>query len=142
MTPKTYSLKSSRSAGRLKKELTDRLVAHAEPHAGPWKGTEIALEARDNKGKLIGGLVGMTYWGWLLVFELWVHESQRKKGLGTELLQRAEAMAKKRGCKYVHLDTFGFQAPGFYRKLGFKVFGTLRPFPRGHKRYYLYKKIK
>jgi ribosomal protein S18 acetylase RimI-like enzyme len=127
--------------GKLKKELGRKLIAHAKPHAGVHGGKDIGLEVRDKKGRLIGGLVGLTYWGWLHVFELWVHGTYRKKGLGRDLLQRAEALAKERGCQYVHLDTFSFQAPGFYKKLGFKVFGTLGPFPSGHKRYYLFKKI-
>jgi ribosomal protein S18 acetylase RimI-like enzyme len=73
---------------------------------------------------------------------LWVDEKHRNKGLGTQLLLKAEVLAGKRGCKYVHLDTFSFQAPEFYRKLGYKRFGALKPFPKGSTRYFLYKKIK
>lgn len=108
----------------------------------PFDHKEIAFAAKDEKGKWVGGLTGRTYWGWLFVNLLWVDKKFRKEGLGTQLLQKAESLAKKRGCKYVHLDTFTFQAPEFYKKLGFKRFGLLKPFPRGASRYYFYKKIK
>jgi ribosomal protein S18 acetylase RimI-like enzyme len=104
-----------------------------------WK--DLDIQAVDAQGKMVGGLVSGTYWGWLFVKSLWVAEAYRNKGLGTELLQKAEVLAKKRGCQYVHLDTFSFQAPQFYRKLGFKRFGSLKPFPKKSTRYFLYKKI-
>jgi hypothetical protein len=43
--------------------------------------------------------------------------------------------------KNVFLDTFSFQAPGFYQKLGYRVFGELVDFPPGHTRQYLTKRL-
>jgi ribosomal protein S18 acetylase RimI-like enzyme len=56
-------------------------------------------------------------------------------------MRRAEAEALERGCRGVYVDTFHFQARGFYEKLGFAVFGTLEGMPAGGARYYLSKKL-
>jgi hypothetical protein len=39
------------------------------------------------------------------------------------------------------LDTFDFQARGFYERNGYELFGTLDDCPPGHKRYYLKKAL-
>ena len=41
----------------------------------------------------------------------------------------------------VYLYTFSFQAPGFYRKLGYREFGKLNDFPKGQSRYWLNKAL-
>jgi hypothetical protein len=43
------------------------------------------------------------------------------------------------GRGHIHLDTFDFQARGFYEKYVFQVFGTIEDYPIWHKRYYLIK---
>ncbi len=109
---------------------------------GRFNWRELDLKAVDSEGKIVGGLASGTYWGWLFVKMLWVDEKHRNQGVGTQLLHQAEKIAEKRGCKYVHLDTFSFQAPDFYRKAGFQRFASLKPFPKGSTRYFLFKKIK
>ena len=139
---KSYSIKYvSQPKKILKKSLGRQLDLYNKSKMGFVNWKDLGIEAKDPKGKLVGGLVGGTYWGWLQVYELWVDAAYRDEGLGTTLLREAEALARKRGCRHVHLDTFSFQAPGFYRKLGFKKLGVLKPFPRGNARYYLYKKM-
>ena len=104
-----------------------------------WK--PVAFEARSPSGKPVGGLFGNTYWGWLYISVLWIHGKYRAQKVGTELLRMAEAEALRRKCKYAHLDSFTFQAPGFYKKLGYKEFGRLDGLPQGHSRIFLYKKL-
>jgi hypothetical protein len=53
----------------------------------------------------------------------------------------AEAEARQRGAQHAYLDTFSFQAPGFYKKHGYQVFGELQDFPPGHQRYFLTKQL-
>ena len=50
------------------------------------------------------------------------------------------AVRLERGCHSAWVDTFSFQAPGFYRKLGYEVFGEL-DYPPGHKRFFLRKRL-
>ncbi len=77
----------------------------------------------------LAGLVGHTGWGWLEIETLWVDESRRGAGLGRVLIARAEQIARVRGCHSAHLDTLGFQAPGFYEQLGYEAFGVLERYP-------------
>ncbi|MGC6728099.1 hypothetical protein ACP0GO_26835, partial [Escherichia coli] len=39
------------------------------------------------------------------------------------------------------LDTYSFQARGFYEKLGYTVFGTIDDFPPGHQRFFGRKRL-
>jgi hypothetical protein len=39
------------------------------------------------------------------------------------------------------LDSYDFQAPGFYQKLGYEVFAVLEDHPRHHRNYYLRKRL-
>jgi ribosomal protein S18 acetylase RimI-like enzyme len=70
-----------------------------------------------------------------------VDGAHRGGGWGRALLERAEEEAIARGLQGVWLDTFSFQAPGFYQKLGYEVFGTLADYPPGHTRYFLRKTL-
>ena len=103
-----------------------------------WK--PLAVFIRDEQGEMVGGLYGYTHWGWLFISHLWLAESLRGQGYGKELVARAEQEAVKRGCRHAHLDTFEFQALGFYQKLGYQVFGSLDGFPEGYTRYFLQKR--
>ena len=101
----------------------------------------LGLFVRDSRNQIVGGLYGMSWGGWLEIRYLWIREDLRKKGYGKKLLEMAEDEGKARGCKWVLLDTFSFQAPDFYKKFGYQIFGTLVDFPSGHKRYYLTKSL-
>lgn len=101
----------------------------------------VAVFARDEQGTIAGGLLGRTYWGWLDIVTLWVDPAHRQQGLATRLIAAAEAEAHGRGCTGALVDTFSFQALGFYRKQGYEVFGQLEGFAGGHERYYLRKRI-
>jgi GNAT superfamily N-acetyltransferase len=78
---------------------------------------------------------------WLFIELLFVPESLRRRGVGTELMQRAETEAVARGCHSAWLDTFEFQSRGFYERLGYALFGELRDYPNGSARYFLKKAL-
>jgi ribosomal protein S18 acetylase RimI-like enzyme len=79
----------------------------------------------EQDGALLGGLVGRTLRGWLLVDNLAIHSSAQSQGLGSRLLRMAEEEAARRGCMGSFLNTDGFQAPAFYRRHGYSEFGRL-----------------
>ncbi len=91
--------------------------------------------------RVMGGVKGYVQWGWLFVSHLWVDEALRGRGWGSELMRAAEREGRRRGCRAVHLDTFTFQAPGFYEKLGYTPFGVLDDYPAGQKRIFLWKPL-
>lgn len=103
--------------------------------------TPLSFVEYDANGNIIAGIVGGTYWGWLYIDVLWVHENHRGKGIGTKLLAKAEKEAACRGCHHAHLDTMSWQAPGFYKKYGYEIIGVLPDIPSGHQKYLLTKAL-
>ena len=95
----------------------------------------------DEMGNVIGGILGGTYWGWMYVDILWVHEKHRRKGIGSKLLCEAEKEAVSRGCHHVQLDTMSWQAPEFYKRFGYEVIGILPDIPNGNQKYLLMKAL-
>ena len=63
------------------------------------------------------------------------------RGLGSELMRRAEAEAQTRGCRQMWLDTYAFQARGFYERLGFEVFGQIDGPAPMFPRYFMQKRL-
>lgn len=100
----------------------------------PARHLTIAL--RDAAGAVEGGLVGISYYDWLLVQMLFVPQARRGQGVGAQLMLAAEAEAVRRGCRGVWLDTGSPAARGFYERLGYSVFATLNDYPRGHTKWF------
>ena len=93
-------------------------------------------------GDMLAGINSMLYcWNCLYIDVLWVKEEFRKEGYGSVLLNEVEKIAKEKGCKLIHLDTFDFQGKDFYLKHGYEIFGVLDDCPMEHKRYYMKKNI-
>jgi ribosomal protein S18 acetylase RimI-like enzyme len=109
--------------------------------AGEDNGKNLCFVLRSPDDEVVGGIIGSTHWNWLYVNLMWIREDLRGQGYGEQLLALAEEEARKRGAKHAYLDTFSFQAPGFYKKYGYQVFGELADFPKGHQRYYLKKEL-
>jgi ribosomal protein S18 acetylase RimI-like enzyme len=122
--------------------IIDPLVAYNEAKVGPENWKEFVFSVRSETGEFVGGLLGFTHWNHFFVSALYVDQQSRREGIGRELMKRAEALALEQGCDVIYLDTFDFQAPGFYEKLGFEVFGKLEDYPPGHQRFYLMKRIR
>lgn len=90
-------------------------------------------------GEIVGATLGnIFYLGYNLQL-LWVREDFRGQGLGMRLLEAAEAQARGRRCTVIFGFSFGFQAPDFYRRAGYTVFGTIEEYPRGSSCYFLRK---
>jgi GNAT superfamily N-acetyltransferase len=117
------------------------LHAFNQEMGGPYDREPVTVLARDGAGAVRGGLLGLTYWHWLFIDWLWLARDQRGKGVGSELLQRAEAIARGRGCTHAYTDTFSFQAPAFWARNGYVEFGRLDEMPRGHARLWFRKAL-
>lgn len=104
-------------------------------------GKALCVFARDADGSIVGGVTARTYWRYLDIKFLWVHEQHRKEGLGSKIMLAAEAEARRRGCTGVFLDTFSFQARGFYERLGYTEFGRLSGFSGKHERHFMRKSL-
>jgi GNAT superfamily N-acetyltransferase len=121
--------------------LSDILRSYNSQHMHSEESLPVWLFARDETGKVQGGLRGRSFWGWCFIETLAVADGHRGQGIGTKLLVEAEAVAKARGCIGIYLTTVAFQAPDFYRKNGYHQFGQLADFPKGFAQYWFAKRL-
>jgi GNAT superfamily N-acetyltransferase len=133
-------LRVERVHGPARRALSKGLRAYNVAATGRSDSAPLTLTVREGS-KIVGGLAAETYYGWMFVSLLWVDDKHRGKGIGSSLIERAEAEARARGVTDVWLDTFEFQAEGFYRKLGYRRFGHLDDFPPGFSRIWLTKRL-
>ena len=109
----------------LRQAIAAPLRRYNDSQAGP-SGYRALVISLTRGGEALGGLWGYTSYGWLYVQLLAVEEAARGQGAGRELLRRAEAEALARG---------------FYKRLGYEVFGKLADYPPGFARYFLRKAL-
>lgn len=122
--------------------IREPLRAHNRTHAG-YVGAygELALLLRDDAGSVSGGLTARYGYQWMGIELLFVPEPLRGLGLGTQLMGDAERVARANRLSGIWLDTFTFQARGFYEKLGYSVFGRIDGYPRTHARFFMSKRL-
>ncbi|MEZ4669785.1 MAG: GNAT family N-acetyltransferase [Anaerolineae bacterium] len=118
-----------------------QLAQFNHANGGDERYRRLTIFVRDDTCRIAGGLVGSLYWGWLAIDLLWIEETLRGQGYGHRLLETAEQEAVAYGCRNAHVDTLSFQAPEFYLKRGYEVFGQIDGLPPGFARYYLKKKL-
>jgi GNAT superfamily N-acetyltransferase len=102
---------------------------------------EVNVCLKNEEGQILGGIIGELCWNWLEIQYLFVDESIRGEGYGTQLLTSAETMAREQGYDYVKLDTLSFQALDFYKKQGYEVYGSIENAGREFTHYYLKKDL-
>lgn len=77
-------------------------------------GGDIGVYMRDDNGVMLGGLIGVRKGDWLNIDYLWVSDSVRGTGVGSQLIKTAEEEARRKGCRHALVDTVSFQARPFY----------------------------
>ncbi len=117
------------------------LRAYNLAQAGDGKSESLALLVRDDNDVILGGLYGRFFYQWLFIELLSVPDEARGQGMGSQLMKMAEDLAREKGCVGIWLDTFDFQAPEFYKKLGFSEVGQIADYPPGHRRFFLQKRL-
>ena len=107
-------------------EAVDRLLdQHAEAVGHAFDPRPLNLRALGEDGTFLGGLSGYGQLGWLFIKLLALSPAARGQGAGKRLIEAAEEFARDNNLGGVYLDTYEFQAPEFYRKLGYREFGRL-----------------
>ena len=125
----------------IRKAILDPLIAYNQAKTGRNDSRPLVIAVESADGAVVGGLWGRTSYDWLFVELLFVPEPYRGRGLGAELMRRAETEAITRGCQNAWLDTFEFQARAFYEHLGYACFGELKDYPAGSARYFMRKTL-
>jgi GNAT superfamily N-acetyltransferase len=118
------------------------LARFNEQQAGIADYRRLAVIARDRATReVLGGLTGRTSLGLLFIDLFFLPESLRGGGLGSRMLLLAEEEASRRGCCAAVLYTISFQAPGFYERHGYRVFGEIPCHPPGTSRLFMTKTL-
>lgn len=71
--------------------------------------------------KIIGIITGHSYYKEIHIGDLIVLEEYRNNKIGSKLVKAVEEYFRDKEFKNINLTTYGFQAPKFYEKCGFKI---------------------
>jgi ribosomal protein S18 acetylase RimI-like enzyme len=121
--------------------LNNAIIEFNRARTGEDNFKPLVLFLRDEQKAIVGGVIASTSWNWLYIDVLWVREDLREQRYGNSLLSTAEQEAIRRGCDRAFLYTFSFQAPSFYQKNGYEVFGELPRFPGKHSCLFMTKQL-
>ena len=75
----------------------------------------------EEDGKILGAITGRAYYNEVHIGDLIVSKDCRRTGLGSKLVKAVEEYYSGKCYDIITLTTFGFQAPEFYKKLGYKI---------------------
>jgi GNAT superfamily N-acetyltransferase len=123
------------------KLLGDGLNAYNDAAVGYTDRQPLAVMLRDPAGDVVGGIVGRTSLGVLFIDMVYLPKPMRGSGIGSRLLAAAEDEGRRRGCSAGVLYTISFQAPEFYKRHGWRVFGEVPCQPPGTSRVFLTKTL-
>lgn len=121
--------------------LRARLAAENVARARMDEGRNLAVFVHEAPDRLVGGIAGWVWGQCLEIDYLWVHEDLRGQGYGRGLVHALEGEARARGCRWAVVDTYSFQAPEFYQKLGYEVLGMVDGYPREYQKLFLKKDL-
>ncbi len=94
-----------------------------------------------DKDEVVGGLRAVCYWNTLHIELLWLDKGIRGKGVGVQVIQRAEKFAKEKGYEKSFVETTSWQAKPFYEKQGYQLQYSIKDRPKGHESLYLIKEL-
>ncbi|MDP9817121.1 GNAT family N-acetyltransferase [Spirilliplanes yamanashiensis] len=125
----------------LEKRLSDELDAINVAAIGAGEERPFSIRLTTADGELAGGLTGWTWDRCGGISSLWVAESLRGQGWGARLMAAAEREIAARGCDRALVSTMSFQAPGFYRRLGYDEIGRVPDMPGGSAKHQFHKRL-
>jgi GNAT superfamily N-acetyltransferase len=115
-------------------EIVRRFEAYNRVHTN-W-GAETYAAVLRRGGRAVAAARGITNMGLVEIRGVWVDPELRGKGLGRGLMAAVEEEARRRGCTRAALDTYSWQAVGFYLRLGYREYGVL-DYPNGARRHFM-----
>ena len=116
------------------------LAAYNTEHVGPTDWRLLGVLVKDSDGNTVGGIGGKSTLGVLFLDLVYLPKALRGSGLGSRMLAMAEQEGRRRGCRSAVLYTLSFQAPEFYKKHGWRVFGEIAC-DRGASRIFMTKEL-
>ncbi len=141
MTPIAYTVHDDLPAHESR--LVDEGLGSFNDQAAPLHEVRpLSCFARLASGEVVGGAIGRTWGLCCELQQLWVEPQFRRHGAGSRLLRDFEARAQARGCEVFYLETFSFQAPEFYRALGYEVRYEHAVYPHGIVKYVMVRTVR
>ena len=111
--------------------LEERVARAAIEAAQVGEDRPFGIFMRDDDGRIVGGISGMTWGGCCELHAMWVDESLRGRGFARALMAEAESLARRRGCSLVQFFAYDLLAPGLYERLGYESVGVVEGCPAG-----------
>ena len=106
---------------------------------GEEEDCRVAAFLRNLHGQVQGGVEADIYWNGVEIELLWIAETHRKRGLGSQLLAEIENIARSKGAVVGFLKTVA--AREFYQRNGYEVYGVLEDRPIGSKLFHMKKRL-
>jgi len=122
-------------------ELRDKLVAHNIESTGYGQYRSLSCLLRDSEHQLQAGISGFSWGGYATIEWLWISPLLRGASLGSQLVRAVEVEVRARGCRVIRVNTHTFQAPDFYRKLGYEQIGYSEDTPIDHGEVFFAKRL-
>ena len=132
---------NSEPAPEDKKVMVDGMLAYHAKQGYPRKTDFYSILIRDSSNKVVGTISVSFLWNGMHILSLWIDDSIRNQGWGSKMMKMVENEAIKRGCDLAYTDTYTWQAPLFYEKMGYALYGKLDDFPQGCSLSYYCKKL-
>ena len=124
-----------------KKVMVDGMLAYHANNGHPRKTEIYSILLKDKENNVKGSVIVTFLWNGMHIDSLWIDESIRNQDWGSKLMKMVEEEGIKKGCTIAYTDTFTWQAPKFYEKLGYEMYGKLNDFPKGNSLCYFVKKL-
>lgn len=121
--------------------LRERLRGFNTSRSTIEQGQPMAIFKRDDEEQMLAGVYGWLWGECLEIVFLWVAEPLRGQGLGRRLLRQMESAGQKRGARLAMLETFSFQAPGFYQDQGYETFSIIEGYGGRHAKHFMRKAL-
>ena len=101
--------------------INKEFVCYGEQNDVVLNYDEFCFVAEDDDGNITGVITGRAYYNEVHIGDLIVDRNCRRSGIGSRLVGAVEDEYKGKGYSKITLTTFGFQAPDFYKKLGYEI---------------------
>jgi ribosomal protein S18 acetylase RimI-like enzyme len=95
-----------------------------------------------NDGNVVAGGLGRTEYRRLFITSLWVTESLRSQGIGSEIVSRMEQEAIARDCQDALIETLLEQNVRLYERLGYRSMARIPQYVGDFTRYVMLKSLR
>ena len=114
-------IKKAEAEETVGKFIDDAFTEYAKTNNVDLNYEEYWFVAEDDNSRIIGSITGRAYYNEVHIGDLIIDKNYRGQGIGTKLVIAVEDEYRNKGFEKITLTTFGFQAPEFYKKLGYTL---------------------